>query len=743
MSINSNNRKDRRRRHALQKSVPAALLFSLAAPMPLFAAAVQDKNEKTMPTAEVGDTAQSKNKKSISEKVSQMPEVTVKATAIPNPGAVDGYKAGVSRSSTRTDTPLINVPQSISVVTQEQIKDQNIQNISEATRYVPGITVNQGESNRDQITIRGNNTTADFFIDGARDDAQYFRDLYNIDRIEVLKGPNAMAFGRGGSGGVINRISKAADGTLIRQIITSGGAYDHKRIQADIGDQISDTFAFRLNGMLEDSGTFRQYGDLQRQGLNPTATFNLGENTRIQTGYEYFNDNRFNDRGIPSQNGVPFYTDPSTFFGDPTQNQSDATVNSGYAIITHDFTPEMQLRNYTRYTDNNKFYQNVYAGSAVNGAGNLSIVGYNQDTQRNNFTTQTDLTRKFKTGSVHHTALAGMEITRQDSKLFRNTAFFNNLTTSVTVPASNPISTDPITYRQSASDADNYTEARVYAAYLQDQVDITDYLQVIGGLRYESFDLHFHNNRNGDNFNRTDGLVSPRLGVVVKPRDDVSVYGSYSVSHLPSAGDQFATLTAQIQGLKPEHLENYEIGSKWDITPGLNVSAAIYQLDRTNTRATDPNDPTNFVLTGASRTRGVELAATGKITNQWQVIGGYAYQDAVITKTTTAASAGAEVPLVPKNMASVWNKYDFTPEWAGAIGAIYQSDQFAAVDNTVKLKGFTRFDGAIYYKITPEYRAQLNVENLFDKRYISTAHNNNNIQPGSPQTFRVSLIADF
>lgn len=682
-------------------------------------------------------------KENTSGNITKLHEVTVKAKRTANPGAVDGYKAGASRSSTRTNTPLIDVPQAISVVTQDQIQDQSMRSIGDVIRYVPGITLHQGESNRDQVIIRGNSTTADFFIDGARDDAQYFRDLYNIDRVEVLKGPNAMAFGRGGSGGVINRISKTADGERVRHVIASGGMYNNKRIQADIGDSINDKISLRLNGMYENSETFRQYGDLERYGFTPTATFILGENTKLEAGYEHFHDERFNDRGIPSQNGFAYHTDPKTFFGNPELNDSDATINSGYTIITHDFTPSMQLRNYTRYTDNSKFYQNVYAGSAVNGAGNLSIVGYNNDVQRENFTNQTDLTKEFDTGSLHHTALAGMEITAQDSKSFRNTAYFNNVTTSTTVSASNPVTFTPVTFRQSGTDADNRSEVRVYAGYLQDQIDITKYLQVIGGLRFDSFDMNYHDNRTGTNLSRTDGLVSPRLGLILKPQDNLSFYTSYSSSYLPSSGDQFATLTAQTQSLKPEHLENYEVGSKWDVNPSLNLSAAIYQLDRTNTSATDPSNPTNLVPTGASRTRGIELGGTGYITDSWQVIGGYAFQDAEITQTTTAASAGKKVALVPKHVASLWNKYDFTPKWAAAIGAITQSDQFAAVDNTVRLKGFTRFDGAVFYNITPDHRLQLNVENLFDREYISTAHANNNIQPGSPQTFRLSLTTNF
>lgn len=679
-----------------------------------------------------------------SNQITILPQVTVTAESAKNEGNVDGYKTGSTRSSTRTETPLLDVPQSISVVTQDQIRDQNISNMGEAVRYVPGVNIQQGEGNRDQITIRGNSTTADFFIDGARDDAQYFRDFYNIDRIEFLKGPNAMAFGRGGSGGLVNRVSKIADGEQRREVVASGGSFDNRRIEADFGDKVNDKISLRVNTMYEESGTFRKYGDLERYGFNPTAAVKLSKNTDIKFGYEHFSDNRFSDRGIPSFNGAAYKIDPSnSFFGNPNENKVSAKINSGYAIITHKFNPKLQLRNYTRYTKNSKFYQNTYASSSVNSSGILTISAYNDEQERNNFTNQTDLTQKFETGSVANTALIGTEITRQDSKILRKSGFFNNTSSTETVSISNPISFTPITYRTSGSDNDSSSKVRVYAAYLQDQIDINKYLQITGGLRYDNFEIDLLNNRNGQSFKRTDNLISPRLGIVLKPQESVSIYTSYSVSYLPSAGDQFNSLSASSQTLKPEKLENYEIGTKWDVNPKLNLSAAIYELDRTNTRANDPNNSGFFILTGESRTRGIEIAATGKITDKWQIIGGYAYQDAVITSTTSSAAAGKKVGLVPHNTFSLWNKYDLTNKWAAALGAVSQSGQYATVDNTVRLKGFTRFDGAAYYKINPSYRIQLNVENIFDRGYIQTAHNNNNIQPGSPRAFKVSLVADF
>lgn len=713
----------------LQVMVALMLGTALAAPLPAFAAPAKTKASKQ---AEKKADAKAEN-------ATVMPTVTVTGAR----DGVVGYHASTTRSATRTDTPLINVPQAVSVVTKQQIRDQNVQSIGEAIRYVPGIVTHQGEANRDQVTIRGNSSSADFFIDGMRDDAQYIRDLYNIERVEVLKGPNALAFGRGGSGGVVNRAGKMAEFTPIRQSVLSAGSYGHTRLQADVGDRVSEDAALRLNSVFEHSDSYRQYGDMKRYGVNPTATFNVGERTTVQTGYEYFHDDRFNDRGIPSYAGLAYYASPKAFFGDPTKNTSEASVNSGFVIVTHEFSDSLSLRHQTRYIDNNKFYENVYPGSAVNAAGNFTLVGYNNKVARETFSNQTDVTKKFETSGLRHTLVSGMEITQQDTDVLRQTAFFNNATTSLTVPTASPITYTNITFRPNGTDGDSVSKVRVYGLYMQDQVEINRYLQILGGVRYDRFDIDYSDARSGANLSRDDGLVSPRAGIVVKPLENVSVYTSYSVSYLPSSGDQFASLTAQSQGLKPEKMENFEVGTKWDVRPDLSLTAAVYQLDRDNTRANAPNNAGVVVPTGQSRTEGVELGVTGQITPAWQMTGGYALQSASYTSATTSAREGARVPLVPMHMASLWNKYDVTKEWAGALGIIHQTDQFANVDNSVRLKGFTRFDAAVFYNLTEQHRLQLNVENVLNRRYIQTAHDNNNITPGSPVAFRLSLTSNF
>lgn len=669
----------------------------------------------------------------------ELPKVTVTA----NKDVVDGYKTNVTRSATRTETPILNIPQSVSVVNQEQIRDQNITSMEEALRYVPGVNIQQGESNRDQVTIRGNSTTADFFVDGARDDLQYFRDFYNTERVEFLNGPNAVSFGRGGSGGVINRVMKVADGETRNQLILTGGSFDNRRVQSDVGGRVNDKVSLRLNTMYEKSGTFRQYGDLERFGFNPTATIEFSKNTEIKVGYEYFKDKRFNDRGLPSRNGTAYVTDPSNFFGNPNENHAEVETNSVYSIIDHKFSPTLSLRNHTRFSKNDKFYQNVYTSNSVASNGNVNLSAYNNATTRNTLTNQTDLTKKFDVGTTKHTALLGAELTRQDTSNFRNTGYFNGSSTSTTINVNNPLNFDPIVYRQNSTDNDNKSEVNVLGIYAQDQIELNKYLQLTGGLRLDRFEVNLGNNRTGENFKRIDTLLSPRLGIVLKPQESVSLYSSYSVTYLPSAGDQFSSLDSKSAILKPEELQNYEIGAKWDATPKINLAAAIYQLDRTNTRSNDPNGSGYFVLTGESRTRGFEFSSTGKINDNWQIIAGYTFQDAKVTSATSSANKGSKVALVPHNKFSLWNKYKFTEKFSAAIGAISQSDQYAAADNAVKLKGFTRFDAAAYYRINSSYRLQLNVENIFDRGYILTAHNNNNIQPGSPRAYKFSIIADF
>ena len=652
------------------------------------------------------------------------------------------YGVNSTNSATKTLTLLRDIPQSISVVTKEQIRDQSMSSLSEVVAYIPGITSHQGENNRDQLVIRGNSTSADFFVNGVRDDVQYYRDFYNVERVEALKGPNSMLFGRGGGGGVVNRVTKEAGFTSLREITLQGGSFGNKRFTGDFDQPFGDKVAFRLNGLYENSGSFRNNVDLERYGVNPTATLIVGPKTAVKLSYEYFHDGRVADRGIPSFHGLPVDVPIETFFGDPDNSHVRAGVNLGSAVVDHQ-AGRFNIRNRTLFGDYDRFYQNYVPGAVTADKQSVSISAYNNATKRQNLFNQTDVTFQAATGTVRHTVLAGAEVGRQLTDNFRNTGFFNNTATSILAPLSNPEISTPITFRQNATDADNHIKTNLGATYVQDQVEINRYLQVVTGVRFDYFDLQFHNNRTNQDLRRIDRLVSPRAGVIVKPIDTMSVYVNYGVAYLPSSGDQFSQLTSITQQVKPEKFTNYELGAKWDLRRNLAFTTAVYRQDRTNTRATDPNDPTKILQTGSQRTNGYEVGLNGFVTSKWSVAGGYAYQDAFISSATVSAVKGAQVAQVPHHTFSVWNNYRVHPRLGLGLGVIHRSDMFAAIDNAVTLPGYTRADAAVFFSITERWRLQANFQNLFDNTYYLNADGNNNITPGAPRGARIALIARF
>ena len=653
-----------------------------------------------------------------------------------------GYQATSVSAATRTLTPLGDVPQSITVVSRELIADQMMMSIGDVVRYVPGITAIQGENNRDQLVIRGNSTSADFFLDGLRDDVQYYRDLYNVERVEALKGPDAMIFGRGGGGGVVNRVSKEAGFAPLREFTFLGGSYGDKRFTVDLDQPLGDRVAIRFNGLYENSGTFRDFVSRKRFGMNPTLMFAVTPRTRITAGYERFRDERVADRGVPSFQGRPLDVPVPTYFGNPGESHVGARVNLGSLVVEHQ-AGRLTIRNRTLAGNYDRGYQNFVPGAVTADKMQDSLSAYNNATRRRNVINQTDLTYSVSTGHIRHTLLAGIEVSRQLTDNFRNTGYFNNSTTSVLIPLADPVIDTPVTFRQSATDADNHLQTGVGAVYVQDQIEISRRVQMIAGLRFDHFDLQYHDNRSGTDLRRIDNMPAPRGGIVFKPAATLSLYGSYSVSHLPSSGDQFSSLTAITVQVKPEHFTNYEAGVKWDVRRNLSLAAAVFRLDRTNTRATDPNDPTRIVQTGSQRTNGFEMGWNGNVTRAWKIAGGYAWQDAFIVSTTTAAVAGAQVAQAPHHTFSFWNHYQIHPRLGAGLGIVRRSDMFAAIDDTVVLPAYTRADAAVYYSLTERMRLQANVENLFNQRYYLNADSNNNISPGSPRAVRVGLIARF
>ncbi|MFZ1852773.1 MAG: TonB-dependent siderophore receptor [Nitrosomonas sp.] len=682
--------------------------------------------------------------------VTTLPSIVVKANN------ANRYVITSTSTATKTNTLLRDVPQAISIFTNELIKDQSIRSLSDAVRYVPGVGVSQGEGNRDALVFRGNRSTGDFFIDGIRDDAEYYRDIYNTERIEVLKGANGMIFGRGGSGGVVNRISKEANWNPNKEFSFQGGSFNQKRMTADVGYVVNDMLSLRLNAVYEDAGSFRDGVNMQRLGISPTLTFKPTNRTKIVANMERFHDDRTADRGITSViGGVGEVTGPvnvhrSQFFGDPKRSNANINVLSFNSLIEHKFESGITLQNRTNYAMYDKFYQNVFANNGLNTlSGLVSLGAYNNNTTRENVFNQTNLLYSLNTGPISHTLMAGVEVGRQETHNRRETGLFNNdiSRTSLLIPLSNPVTNLPITFtnRNSGGDVDalNRSVVNVTSLYIQDQIEIIPQLQVIAGVRYDLFEVDFKQ-RNGpkDHLKTRDDLIAPRFGVIFKPFDAISFYGSYSQAYVPRAGDQLTSLNVTLETLKPEKFTTLETGIKWDIRPDLALTGAVFQVDRTNVINSIVGGQT--FLTKGQRTEGIEVSLSGQITPKLSVMGGYAYQTGEVTSDIFGvAKKGAAVAELPRHTFSMWSRYDFTPRIGAAFGVIYRDEMFTSLTNRVKLPSFTRVDAALFAQLSKSFRAQLNIENLLDTKYFAAANNDFNITPGAPITVRASLIANF
>jgi catecholate siderophore receptor len=645
------------------------------------------------------------------------------------------YGARSTTTATRTETPIRNIPQALTVISESQIEDQGLRSIADLLTIVPGATPGTGEGNRDQMTLRGNNTTADFFVDGVRDDVQYFRDLYNVDRVEVLRGSNAMIFGRGGGGGIVNRVTKRSGFDSYREFIASSDSNGRVRLAGDVDQPLSSAVGVRVNGVYENGASFRRGVDLKRYALNPTAGILVGPATRVDLSYEYLHDRRSADRGIPADGTEPLKGFDRTFFGDTDLSFSKANVNLFTAAVEHKFSESLRLRNRTLYGGYDKFYQNIYPTNLDEAAGEVVLGAYNNRNDRTNLFTQTDLVWSGNLGGIDQTFLLGFELGRQKSRNFRQSG---TIAGGPRRPLTDPTIEADVIFAPVASDANNRTRATTSAVYIQDQIRLSPMLEIVAGLRFDRFNLSVDDLRGaGSEFSRSDETLSPRLGVILKPRTNLSVYASYGRSFLPQSGDQFSGLTSTTDSLKPERFDNYELGAKWEPVEGLLATAAIYRLDRTDTQARDAED--RVVLTGAQRSRGIELGLERSVSDRWQISAGYALQKAKITETTAAAPEGREVPLVPRHTFSLWNRYDVSKAFGLGLGIVARTKSYASISNAVKLPGYARVDGALYYRLSPGVEAQVNVENIFGADYFPTAHNDNNIAPGAPRTVRATL----
>lgn len=561
-------------------------------------------------------------------------------------------------------------------------------------------------------------------------------------------------------------MSKQAGWTPISELIASYGAYDQKRVSADFGQALNEEVAFRVNGVYENSDSYRDGVNLERFGVTPTVTIRPDDQTKIVVGMEYFKDKRVADRGVPSQatvapgstlsptnsdfNRRPYKIgDTDTFFGNSRLSPTETETVAFNASIEHSFDNGIGVKNSTRYAHYDKYYQNVFAAAPVTSTNQVQLAAYRDATTRENLINQTDLTYTANWGSIEHKLLAGAEFAVQDTTSGRLQPTLGSANVGGTVSANNPFVANASFGAQLNKQKSDVTVA---AFYVQDQIIFTPQWQAIVGLRNDNFDTDFTNLLTGANINVSDNLLAPRAGLIFKPVEAVSIYTNYSVSYVPRAGDQLTSFaTPGVSTFKTRKFVNREIGAKWDVNANLALTAAVYKLQRENVLIADPSSLTNNqIIVDGQETKGIELGVSGDITDKWSIFGGIAVQDGEITKQqgrgNGAILKGAELAQTPDRTLSLWNKYEINDMWAVALGIVSTSDRYAAVptaSQSTLLPGYTRYDAAIFGKLNEKLSLQLNIENLTNKEYALYAHNNQNITPGSPITGRATLIYNF
>jgi catecholate siderophore receptor len=694
--------------------------------------------------------------------------LAIPATSVTSAYEQQSYKATESRSALKIDAPLRDIPQTVNVVPESVIKDKGAQALEDVLKNVPGVGLSNGDGQRDQVTIRGFSAIGDMFIDGMRDDALYFRDLSNIERVEVIKGPAAVLYGRGSSGGLINSVSKKPGFDPKQEVGVTFDSEGKRRTQFDAGwaDQQQRDKAFRITGAYEDSDTFRDDGYVDRKAIAPSAYFRLSEDLELNLGATYLYDKRLIDFGIPGQLAAyqpaaanlpasavgnrPVNVDRDKRFGsgDPDQDYARSEVFSFTASVDYRISDDLTLTNATRYYHYDLDRNNTLADSSANRFvtapnGELLVKLNRGNVARDEYGVfnQTDLKQQLQLAGMQHSLLYGVEVGYQDKS---QRTFNQNNVAQVPVFSDGLVAVPEHASTLSAKGT-NYQETAGF--YVQDMIELTSQWKALLGVRYDIFGQEFDDKRvQNVDLDRTDKTWSPRAGLVYQPDQIQSYYVSVSRSYQPSA--EVFQLSPANENLEPEETTNYEVGAKWDLLDNrLAVTAAVFRLERTNMKTTDPTNPALTILAGEQRTDGFEATFSGQITDKWNIYGGYAYLDAEITKskskTNGVANEGQTPTLTPRNSANLWVVRSLTPEWRIGAGANYVDDQFTSLDNNVVMPSYTTYDAALFYNV-PQWDMALRLKNVFDKDYYASAHGSVDlITPGAPRTLELSANYRF
>ena len=643
----------------------------------------------------------------------------------------------------KTPVPIIDVPQTLSIVTDDEIRIQGFRELGDIVRYTPGVNTSQGEGHRDSIVFRGVRSTADFYLDGVRDDVQYYRSLYNLEQVEILRGPNALLFGRGGTGGIINRVTKKA--VLDEQFgsfdmgADSFGAFD---FAVDYNVSTGEKSALRINFHSDTLENHRDYYDGDRYGFNPTFRLELSPATTLDLSYEHADHERFIDRGVPTLNGEPVEAFEEIVFGDTDTNLQTLRADIYRANLSHEFSDTRKGSLVVQYSDFQKMYKNYYA-SGYSGGDTFTADGYKDPTERTNLIISGNIVNEFQTGSAKHTLLVGAEIIDTENENYRYNTFFittedDNEVFNITRPINFGVNAAGVrTYNDFTADLKSSTESdiEVTSIYIQDQIDVTDKFKILLGGRFDNFDITVRDVKKGTSETREDEEFSPRAGLIFKPQENVSLYVSYAESFLPRSGEQFKKLDANAARLDPDVYESTEIGVKWDIRPGLSFTASYFDSEQTvATRDSDTGENSEIV---GLQVDGIELELKGQVTEKLSLAIGYSDLDGETAK-------GGEPREIPEYTASLWATYEVNDRFGIGFGVTAQGESNIKNDKPgLILPDYTRVDFAAYYDLADDLSIQLNVENVTDELYFPHSHSTHQASVGEPLNARISLRKTF
>ncbi len=698
-----------------------------------------------------------------------------------NAGADRAVQGPIRSSSDKFTAPLLDTPKSITVVTSETISQTGAVSLTDALRTVPGITIGAAEGGNpvgDNLFIRGYNAQTDTYVDGVRDSGSQSREIFAIEQIEVVKGPNSALGGRSSAGGGINIVTKTAKEYDFNNATVGAGTAKYRRVTGDVNRVLGNNAAFRLNLMAHENNIAgRNVVGGDRWGIAPSVTFGLTGPTRATLSYYHMESSEIPDTGIPFDNpfttgpnvarnggGTPYTVDREAFYGLVNRDFRDTETDVATVDLRHEFSPSLALRNVTRY---GKSGQDYIWTQPDDSKGNVALYGtvWRRTNTRivdtETVANSTSLNGTWNTAGIKHSFNVGVEFSREQTD--RGTYVFspgtnNPLTGTFTCPTSgaptlyncttlvNPNPYDPWLTTRSKSPTLTSVETNTRAVYGFDTIEFSPQWQLNLGARWDDFRTELHTPAAGTTA-ATRAKVDTsfdtyQAGLVYKPKANGSVYLSWATSATPpgnDGGDGLDALTVAVQNLQPQKSRNIELGTKWEVLPGgrLSLSAAVFRSDMDNARVTAPDGSTQNV--GRKELKGVELGFSGRVTPAWTVFGGYTYLDGVIadngfvnTAPTGAPAVwspspfnGNAFPTTPKHSASLWTTYALNKAFTIGGGANFADRQFANINNTKFAPSYTRFDAMATYTLNPSVSFQLNIQNLTDKLYfdrVSSPH---------------------